>query len=208
MADVKWIKIAVNMFSSRKIKNIENMPDGDALLVIWFKLMCLAGTINDKGSIYITPSVPFGIDDLANELNKPVETVARALDIFEKFDMIETVDGIISLTSWEKYQNIDGLEKIRSQTNERVKRYREKQKLQHQEPNDIQIDPKSELRPCGKSMEVLLTEEQYMSLLAKMDIDTLNYYCNRIEDCIVNKGYNIRSHYNTILKWWREDRKA
>ena len=35
MADVKWIKIAVDMFDNRKIKQIGSMPEGDSLLLMW-----------------------------------------------------------------------------------------------------------------------------------------------------------------------------
>ena len=51
MANVKWIKIDVNIFDNRKIRQIESMPDGDSLLVIWFKLLCLAGNVNDGGLV-------------------------------------------------------------------------------------------------------------------------------------------------------------
>lgn len=33
--------------------------------------------------------------------------------MFEEFGMIEIIDGVIIILKWEKYQNIDGLEKIR-----------------------------------------------------------------------------------------------
>ena len=49
MSEVKWIKVSVDMFTNRKIRMIESMENGDALLVIWFKLLTLAGQINDGG---------------------------------------------------------------------------------------------------------------------------------------------------------------
>ena len=49
-------------------------------------------------------------------------------DLFEEFGMIEIIDGAITIPKWEKHQNIDGLEKIRKQTRERVARHRQKQK--------------------------------------------------------------------------------
>lgn len=35
-----------------------------------------------------------------------------------------------SISNWEEYQNIDGLEKIKEQTRERVAKHREKKKLE------------------------------------------------------------------------------
>ena len=42
MAEVKWIKITTDIFDNRKIKIIEKMPDGYAIIVVWVKLLCLA----------------------------------------------------------------------------------------------------------------------------------------------------------------------
>lgn len=131
MADVKWIKVSTDMFnSSRKIKQIEMMPEGDTILVIWLKLLLLAGLINDGGSIYITPEIPYTDEMLANELRRPLATVKIALTIFERFGMIKIEDDIMRLSSWEKYQNIDGLDRIREQTKERVAKHREKKRLE------------------------------------------------------------------------------
>ena len=54
MADIKWIKIVTDMFDNRKIRQIECLPDGDSIIVIWMKLLCLAGQTNDNGMVYFT----------------------------------------------------------------------------------------------------------------------------------------------------------
>ena len=59
MAEVKWVKIVTDIFDNRKIKQIESLPEGDTIIVIWFKLLCLAGTINDNGNVYITQEIPY-----------------------------------------------------------------------------------------------------------------------------------------------------
>lgn len=130
MAEVKWIKVSTDMFnSSRKIKQIEVMPEGDAILVIWLKLLLLAGNINDGGAIYITPEIPYTDEMLANELRRPLNTVRLALNTFEHFGMIEIIDDILHLSSWEKYQSTDKLAEIREQTRQRVAKCREKKQL-------------------------------------------------------------------------------
>ena len=127
MSEVKWIKVSTDMFnSSRKIKQIAVMPEGDSILVIWLKLLLLAGNINDGGAIYLTPEIPYTEEMLANELRRPLTTVRMALSIFEHFAMIEIVDGIIYLSSWKKYQSIDKLAEIREQTRQRVAKHRQK----------------------------------------------------------------------------------
>lgn len=128
MAEIKWIKLATDIFENRKIKQIEKMPEGDSIIVIWLKILCLAGTINDSGLIYLTREVPYTDDMLAAQFDRPLSTVRLALATFEKFGMIEIVDDFLLLPSWEKYQNLETLEKIREQTRQRVAAYREKQK--------------------------------------------------------------------------------
>lgn len=128
MADVKWIKIVTDIFDNRKIKQIESLPDADSIIIIWFKILCLAGNLNENGLITLTKDVPYTDEMLANEFNKPINTVRLALDIFQKFNMIDIVNNIYCVSNWEKYQNIDGLDKIREQTRRRVAQHREKQK--------------------------------------------------------------------------------
>ena len=128
--DVKWIKVSTSMFeSSRKIKQIELMPEGDTILVIWLKFLLLAGNVNDRGAIYITPEIPYTEEMLANELRRPLATVRMALSVFETFGMIEIIDNIYYLSAWEKHQNVDGLEKIREQNRQRKRLQREREKL-------------------------------------------------------------------------------
>jgi len=50
MARIKWIKLATDVFENQKIRQIETLPQGDSLIVIWFKLLCLAGSVNDRGN--------------------------------------------------------------------------------------------------------------------------------------------------------------
>ena len=89
--EVKWIKIVTDIFDNRKIRQIEVMPDGDSILVIWFKLICLAGRINDNGLVYVTEDIPYTDEMLAAQFNRPLATVRLALNIFQKFKMIEIV---------------------------------------------------------------------------------------------------------------------
>ncbi|MBR2132040.1 MAG: conserved phage C-terminal domain-containing protein [Oscillospiraceae bacterium] len=42
--------------------------------------------------------------------------------------MIEIVDGVITITNWEKHQNIDGMDKIREQNRDRQKKWYDQQK--------------------------------------------------------------------------------
>ena len=130
MAEIKWIKITTNIFSDEKILLIEQMPDADTILVIWFKLLCMAGRENNYGVFLMNGNrIPYTDEMLSTIFRRPLNTVRLALTTFEAFGMIDIEDSIISIPNWEKHQNIEGLEKIREQTKERVARYREKQNM-------------------------------------------------------------------------------
>ena len=129
MADIKWVKLDVGLFDNRKIKQIRTLPEGDSMVVIWLQLICLAGNTNDGGLIYLTKEVPYTDQMLATAFGEPVATIQMALHTFEMFGMLEVVNDIICLTNWEKYQAVEGMEKIREQTRKRVENYRQRQKL-------------------------------------------------------------------------------
>ncbi|KON88973.1 hypothetical protein AF332_20730 [Sporosarcina globispora] len=130
MAEVKWIKLNTSMFEDEKIRLIEALPEADTILIIWVKLLAQAGKTNASGYIYLNENIPFTDEMLATIFNRPLGTVRLALKTFEQFGMIEINDeNFISISNWEKHQNIDGLEKIRLDTKKRVQKHREKQKL-------------------------------------------------------------------------------
>lgn len=128
MAEVSWIKLMVNLFDNRKIKLIETLPRGNTLILIWIRLLCLAGATNDEGSVYITKDIPYTSQILAGQLRQPVSLVKRALEVFSEFGMIDQCDGVIRIINWQKYQNTEGLEKIRELNRKRNIKYRQNKK--------------------------------------------------------------------------------
>lgn len=170
MSEVKWIKIAVNMFDNRKIRQIETMPKGDSILLIWVKLMCLAGSVNDGGSIYLTKDIPYTPEMLATQLNRPVATIKLALKTFVQFGMIEVTDNMIYLPSWEKYQNTGKLTEIREQTRARVARHREKQKQVTNEASNGVVDEECNAT-SNVTCNVTVTQSNAIDIEEEEDID-------------------------------------
>ena len=173
MAEVKWIKISTGMFeTNRKIKQIENMPDGDTILVIWLKLLILAGNVNDGGAVYLTPEIPYTDEMLADEFRRPLNTVRLALSVFQRFGMIEIIDDILYLPSWEKYQSTDKLAEIREYNREAQRRSRERRKLitvndmsmTSQPCHDTDIDIDKELDIDNKGITAQQVVDLYHSI--------------------------------------------
>lgn len=128
MSEIKWIKITTDIFDDEKIRLIDALPEHDAILVIWFKILTLAGRQGGNGLLMMNNKVHYTDEMLAAIFNRPITTIRLALQTFEQFGMIEIINGIISLPNWEKHQNVDGMEKAKEKTRKRVARYREKQK--------------------------------------------------------------------------------
>lgn len=126
MAELKWIKLSLSMFDDEKIKIIESLPEKDAIIVIWVKLLVLAGKTNDNGFIYLNKNISYTDEMLSTLFNRPVTTIRLALKTLQDFEMINISDNqLISISNWDKHQNIEGMEKIREQTRKRVSEHRE-----------------------------------------------------------------------------------
>jgi predicted phage replisome organizer len=142
--DVKWIKICTNIFDDEKILLIESMPDPDAIITIWFKLLCLAGKQNNHGVFMINDRIPFTDEMFAAIFRRNVATVRMALKIFEQFGMIEIVDGVVTIPNWEKHQSLDALEKRRESDRKRQQKKREEQKRLIAKAEEMKEDNKEE----------------------------------------------------------------
>jgi len=129
MAEVEWIKIVTEFFDDDKIKLIENTPEADMILIIWIKLLTLAGKKNHAGYIFLTEKIPYNDEMLATIFNRPLNTIRLALATFKRLEMIIIDEaGIIKIINWEKHQNIEGMERIRELGRARLKKFRDKNK--------------------------------------------------------------------------------
>lgn len=231
MADVKWIKIAVDMFDNRKIKQIGSMPEGDSLLLVWVQLLCLAGNVNDGGCVYLTKEIPYTDEMLATQFNKPISTVRLALKTFEQFGMIEIINNMIFLSSWEKYQSTDRLATIREKDRERKRRKREAEKLLLQNSTecprtsmdvprlDIDIEEdidkdknksiskKSPRHKHGEYQNVLLSDDDLEKLKAEFPSDW-DQRIQRLSEYMASSGKSYKNHLATIRNWARRDKPA
>lgn len=148
MAEISWIKLKTTMFDDEKIRLIQAVPESDAILVIWIRLLVLAGKTNDDGLIYIQRNMPYSEEMLATLFGKNVNTVRLALTTLASFNMIDlSNDGLIAISNWEKHQNVEGMEKVREQNRLRAKKHYEKKKnsnvrltLDITQPNATDID--------------------------------------------------------------------
>lgn len=129
MADVKWIKITTDIFDDEKILLIEGLPSSDEIIVIWFKLLILAGKQNNNGVFLINERIPYTDEMLATIFRRDINIVRLALKTFEQFGMLELVNNVITIPNWNKHQQLDSYEKKKQQDRERQKARRAEQKV-------------------------------------------------------------------------------
>lgn len=129
MAEVKWIKIVTDIFDDEKILLIESMPESDAIIVVWFKLLCLAGKNNNSGVFMLNDKIHYTDEMLATIFRKPLNTVRLALKTFEEFGMIEIINNVITIPNWNKHQSLDAYERKKERDRIYQREKRAKQKL-------------------------------------------------------------------------------
>ena len=128
MADVKWIKIVTDIFDDEKMLMIETLPSADGIIVVWFKLLALAGKTNNSGVFMFNDRLPYTEEMLAAVFRRDVKLVRMALQTFEDFGMVEIVDNVITIPNWSKHQALDVYERKRERDRVRIREKRAQQK--------------------------------------------------------------------------------
>lgn len=129
MAAVKWIKIVTDIFDDEKMLLIESLPAADSIIVIWFKLLCLAGKNNNSGVFIFNDRIPYTDEMLATIFRRELHTVRLALRTFEDFGMIEVIDDVITIPNWDKHQTLDAYERQKEKDRLKKREQRRKQKM-------------------------------------------------------------------------------
>ena len=235
MAEVKWIKIVTDIFDDEKILMIESMPEADSLIVIWFKLLCLAGKQNNSG-VLMMGRMPYTDEMFSTIFRRPINTVRLALQVFEGFGMIEIINNTVTIPNWGKHQNLEGMDKIREQNRIRQAQYKKRQKLlQSNVTDNVTVTQGNATdKDIEKDIEKESEEEREVIssptpspkkpprhkygmynnvLLSDEDMDKLQEefphdYSDRIErlsEYIASTGKSYKSHLATIRAWARKD---
>lgn len=176
MAQVKWIKIVTDIFDDEKILMIEALPNADAIIVIWFKLLCLAGKTNNSGVFLMNEKVAYTDEMLSAIFRRDLNTVRMALKVFEQYEMIEIVNNTITIPNWSKHQTLDAYEKKKERDKLYQQNRREKQKLlaegkeENKKSSDKSLDESSDSSFTSQKIAPL---EEDKEIERDIDIDTI-----------------------------------
>lgn len=233
MAEVKWIKIVTDVFDDEKTLMIETLPDADSIIVIWFKLLCLAGKQNNSG-VFLMGRMPYTDEMFATVFRRPLNTVRLALKTFEDFGMIEIINDTVTIPNWDKHQSLDAYEKKKERdrlyqaerraaqkqiaekssdtSSDIASKIRRDKKRKDKMRQDVEVDGDSAttaaaqiVKDWGKGV-IRLTDTEREDLFNKLGADHFKQYINKIATFITVKGAKITNHYCTVLKWFEEDK--
>lgn len=140
MADVKWIKITTDIFDDEKILLIEAIPSADSIIVIWFKLLALAGKQNNDGVFMMSHRIAYTDEMLAAIFRRDINTVRLALKTFEDLGMVEIINNVITIPNWNKHQSLDSYEKKKERDRIYQAERRAKQRLLAEKSSDTSSD--------------------------------------------------------------------
>lgn len=190
-SDVKWIKICSDIFDDEKIMLIENLPSADSIIVIWFKLLCLAGKNNNSGVFILNDKIAYTDEMLATVFRRDINTVRLALKTFENYGMIEIVSGVYTIPNWGKYQNLDKIEQKSQYMRNYMQEYRKKQK------DKIECKTNSKLYGKVNSKTNVSSAEVY-----NKELDNKEKEIEEENDLIVSKDTIRQTDVQRIIDEW------
>ena len=219
MSDVKWIKIVTDIFDDEKILLIETLPEADSVIVIWFKLLCLAGKQNNSGVFTLNGKIPYTDKMFATIFRRKETIVQLALQTFVNFGMIEIINDTITIPNWGKHQALDKIEAKNEYMRLYMQGYRQKQ--------IGKANSKANSKANVSSAEVeLYKEELYKQDNKKMchftppTLDEIKAYCtdrkNKVDaerfiDFYTSKGWlvgkNPMKDWKACIRTWEKERE-
>lgn len=175
MADVKWIKIVTDIFDDEKILMIETLPSSDSIIVIWFKLLCFAGKTNNDGVLLMNNRIAYTDEMLAAIFRRDVNTVRMAMQVFEKYGMIEVINNVITIPNWNKHQTLDAYEKKKERDRIYQQARRQKQRQLVEKSSDTSSDISSDSKTIESSYVAFSEEDKERDKDKKTYITVVSY---------------------------------
>ena len=118
--------------------------------------------VNDDGKIYVSETEPLTTQLIAKSLHRRQPFIENGLKALEQVDLIERdEEGVIRILIWDELQSFHRDERRREQTHERVRRYRERQRMAQEEKAQTESLPEESLivEPSDENLRDMPDEE-------------------------------------------------
>ena len=230
-----WIKLKEEFFRDNEpIDWLISQKNGCEYIVLYLKLCLMTANKNGRLAMQIGEMiVPYDVNKISRDTKFDIDTVIVAMELFQKIGLIyEETDGVLKIPyvdeivgseagnpnaqrqkrfrERKKQKKLESVTKSVTKNNEekeyRVKstdiRYLDKEADAEKDncDSDNENDPLNELQSFRYD-NVFLSDNQVGALLEVMDIKVFDAYVDKI-----TKYPNVKNHYETILKWYNEDK--
>lgn len=225
-----WLKLKRDFFKRHDIRIVESMPNGKDYILFYLKL--LLESIDHEGTLRFSDTIPYNEQMLSVVTNTNIDIVRSAMKLFIELNMMQVFDDqtiymtevdklIGSETEWAKkkreQRKKDNVPQLSPKCPTEIELEKEKETDTEIEVDVVEGDETAtatddELKcikgELGKGV-VFLTDKQFDSLIDILgSIEVFDKYVLKLANFIIDKNANVGNHYETILKWHREDSRV
>ena len=182
-----WFRIYSEMLNDRKIKRIcKRTGQSKALIVgVWTCLLALANDSSERGKLLIASNTPYSLEELADEIELPVELLGQ---IFDEFIVHGMIDGC-EICNWEARQFKS------DNVTERVKKFRMKRSsnvIDQNRTESEQITPQNVAEVYEVTFGNLagLTQVEIMDSLVEKY--TFSWFKDAMKETAANNGRSLQ----------------
>lgn len=173
-----------NSFKKIKRAKIGGVPFRDKLTSVWFELLDLAGKSNSNGYLIDNNEIPYRtFEDIATMLDREEKEIELCMQFFINERMVEIIDDVYCLSNFTRYQNQEGLEKIREQNRKRVAKHREKKLLaQGNVTGNVTVTLRNAIEEDKEEDKEKEKEKEYHSFVHSIASEEETFIQKRIEE--------------------------
>lgn len=230
-----WLKLKRDFFKRHDVRIIEEMPNGKDYILFYLKMLLESidheGELRFSETIPYNEQMLSVITNTNIDIVKSAMKVFIELNMIEILDDSTIyMAEVLKLTGSEtaaasrmrkSREKQKALPKCNNVTNDRdkVQKCHTEIEKEKEKEKDIEIDvdvvkpdaPASDYDDPDDKLQIFkgnifLSENQMGHLLGLMGLEIFDEYIARLQIFIENNNANIKSHYQTLLKWYNEDR--
>ena len=219
-----YLKLKENYFNDDAIVLLESMQDGILYSNILLKLYLKS--LKHGGKLQLDENIPFTSQMIATSTHQQVGTVERALQIFLKLGLMESLpDGALYMSNIELLigqSSTEGERKRRARMELGVQKCLSGQMSEHIAdicPPELEIEKELEIKtereletgqatpaPLGRYENVLLTQSELSDLQTEIPTKW-QHYIDRLSEYMASTGKKYQNHAATMRRWAAADRK-
>ena len=230
-----WLKLKRDFFKRHDIRIVEAMPNGKDYILFYLKLLLESidhegtlrfsetipyneqmlsvvtntniDTVKSAMELFIELNMMTVYDDQTIYMNEVDKLIGSASDndnanrvrrCREKKKLLALQNVTDSITKCNESKSIDKEKEIDIETDTEVE----------VEADTATTTEENQLKVVGGSLGkgvVYLTDSQLHDLMDRLGLDAFNRYVDRLATFIIDKKAHVNNHYETILKWYKED---